>query len=106
MDGEYYESGGLRWGSSYWLSANATFPFGKIWIDDEKIVIEVDLLVKKRRFDFPKEAIQRLAMKRALMGKGLVIQHSVEDYPRFVLFWTFSFPRLKSNLEQRGYTVD
>jgi len=36
---------------------------------------------------------------------GLQILHAREDYPPFIVFWTFNFSLLRSELQKLGYGV-
>jgi hypothetical protein len=46
-----------------------------------------------------------LSRYRGFTSSGLQIEHTVPRYPRFMLFWTFSFDALKAELESLGYAV-
>ncbi len=52
----------------------------------------------------PKNQLIRLSEHRSL-SNGLRIQHSIQSYTQFIVFWTFSFAKLRQALEERGYTV-
>jgi hypothetical protein len=39
------------------------------------------------------------------LSPGLKIVHAVSGYPRTVIFWTFAFARLRSQLEKFGYHI-
>ena len=38
---EYVETGGLRWGESYWRAANATWPFAKVRISQGRVQLRM-----------------------------------------------------------------
>jgi hypothetical protein len=47
----------------------------------------------------------RLSRYRGFISTGLQIEHGVPRYPRFMVFWTFSYDVLKAKLEALSYTV-
>lgn len=65
-----------------------------------------------REYVFPKQRIERLSRHRGIFSVGLRIEHNVEWYPEFVVFWVSIFPwtswfqKLKVQLEELGYTVE
>jgi hypothetical protein len=79
---------------------NATWPFATIEITDS----EVRLRCFWRGWTFPKNQIIRLSKERSF-STGLRIQHDIDSYAKFIVFWTFGFGKLKRALEERGYTV-
>ena len=79
---------------------NATWPFATLEVTDS----ELCLRCLWKCWTFPKNAITRLSQHRSL-SIGLRIQHSIPNYTRFIVFWTFGFAKLRRALEERGYTV-
>ena len=60
---------------------------------------------------FGRSDILSLSKFRGSFSTGLLIEHAVPTYPRFVVFWVDPFPwgkrfaRLKDTLESLGYDV-
>ena len=79
---------------------NATWPFASLEVTDS----ELRLRCFWQCWTFPKNQIVRLSEHRSF-STGLRIQHSIESYTRFIVFWTFGYGKLKHALEERGYTV-
>jgi hypothetical protein len=79
---------------------NATWPLAQLSADRDAIALRCLF-----RFTFPRHKITRLSRYRRFFSTGLQIEHTVSRYPRFMVFWGFSFERLKAELEALGYTV-
>src|SRR6185436_8925558 len=80
---------------------NATWPFATLQVTE----CELRLRCFGKRWTFPKAELIRLSEHRGFFSVGLRIQHRIERYTQFIVFWSFAFPTLKRVLEQRGYTV-
>lgn len=79
---------------------NATWPFATVEVADT----ELRLRCFWKCWTFPKSKITRLSEHRSF-STGLRIQHRIDNYTPFIVFWTFGFTKLKRALEERGYTV-
>ena len=79
-----------------------TWPFAKLRADTEAITITATAFGD---FTFSTNDIVELRKKRGLFSVGLLISHANDDYPPYILFWTFSFRSLKHNLKRLGYSV-
>ncbi len=101
MIATFSQTGGVRIGRGTFFVFNASWPFASLRVDDS--VLTLSCLGKK--WTFPRTSIQRLSKHRGLFSVGLRIEHSVERYAKFIVFWTFRFARLKQELENRGYLV-
>jgi hypothetical protein len=95
MTSTFAQIGGARIGL-----ANATWPLARLSADRDAIGLRCLF-----KFTFPRDSITRLSRYRGFTSSGLQIEHTVPRYPRFMLFWTFSFDALKAELEGLGYTV-
>lgn len=102
----YKETGGLRWGQSLMRGLNASWPFAKLHASRDEIRIDVSIFwMWRRTFRFARREIRALRRRRGLVSVGLRVEHDRPDYPPFILFWTFKYPRLKAGLVQLGYEV-
>jgi hypothetical protein len=99
----YFQRGGLRWGNSFWLGWNATWPFATLDATADFLNIAVGFGPFKRKFDFGKEEVQAVKLKGGFFSIGLQVEHLRPDYPPFVLFWTFAPRRLRLKLTEFGY---
>jgi hypothetical protein len=103
---QYVETGGLRWGQSFWSGENATWPFARIRVSSDRLRISVlDWNFSKRWFDFEQLEVRQLRRKRGLFSVGIVVEHLKREYPPFILFWTFRYKTLSRALRRFGYTV-
>ncbi len=95
MTSTFAQLGGARIGF-----VNATWPFAQLSADRDAIALRCLF-----KFTFPRDSITKLGRYRGFTSSGLQIEHTVPRYPRFMVFWTFSFDALKGELEALGYTV-
>ena len=102
----YTETGGIRYGSSFWIATNFTWPFVTLTARHSDVSIRISLgRLWSRTFAFERSQIQSISKKRGLISTGIVIEHSNAEYPPFILFWTFRYEALKEQLEAVGYSV-
>jgi hypothetical protein len=95
------ETGGFRVGRSALLALNATWPFGTLQIHHDRLVLSTLF----RRYTFLRESIVALSVFSGLFSRGLRIEHSVPDYPRFIVFWSSHMSRLQQRLGEAGYVL-
>ncbi len=108
MDEQYTETGGLRWGRSFWGGTNATWPFATLHAGHDEITIVLNVLgVMKETFRFSPDDLTAIRRQRGIFpfNTGVVFEHSVTSYPPFILFWTFQYHRLKTELNRLGFEV-
>ncbi len=96
------ETGGLRWGESFWMAANATWPFATLNASPEALCISGIV-----NLDFRKADIKAIRRKKGMLpfSTGIVIEHQKLGFPEFILFWTFRYKRLKTELTRLGFIV-
>ena len=90
--------GGLHAGASYYNAINATWPFAKLRIEKESIVISSPIGNPK----FARAQITKLSKYSGFFSKGLKIDHSANQ-PPFIVFWSFDLLAVKRCLEENGY---
>lgn len=98
--------GGIRFGKSYWKAANATWPFTRLTIEPDALVLSTAFF---KTFRLEKAPIKRLSKYSGFIpfvSTALRIEHTVAEYPSFMLFWTFSPESVKSALIQNGYAFN
>lgn len=95
METTFTQVGGARISSF-----NATWPLATFEVSNS----ELRLRCFWTCWTFPKQQITRLSQHHHV-STGLRIQHSIESYAPFIVFWTFGFAELKRALETSGYTV-
>ena len=101
MSTAFSQTGGMRVGGGAFISFNASWPFASLRVDDSGLTLKC----LAKQWIFPKTSICRLSRHNGLFTVGLRIEHSIESYREFLVFWTFRFGRLQRELEQRGYEV-
>ncbi len=97
---KFTQIGGLRVGLTAFRSFNATWPFAALTVNRS----ELGLTCLGKRWSFPRESIRKLSKVNGWLSKGIRIEHRVENYSDYIVFWTFSFDQIKVELEQRGYS--
>ena len=96
----FTQTGGVRIGTGFG-AFNASWPFAGLRVDDTELV----LTCLWERWTFPKSSIRRLSRHEGVFSFGLRIEHSIESYPQFMVFWTFLFGHLQQDLQERGYVI-
>jgi hypothetical protein len=81
---------------------NASWPFARLTATKEKICLQVF----SRKYEIDKSAINKLKKYKGIFSTGLKIEHQNHEIPGRLIFWTFSFKKLKLVLEQMGYKVE
>src|SRR5438876_9610930 len=102
-DDKYSEIGGawaLFW-HRFLPGMTATWPFAKLTVTREAI----SLRLLWKLYVFRTADIVQIRGLSFLFQRGIRIVHTVREYPRFVLFWTFSYWRLTEELRERGFSV-
>jgi len=102
MPEEFDQRGGGRIGHSFWRASNATWPFASLTVTPQTLTLKVLM----KQYTFERETIRQLKRYRGILSTGLQIVHIRKDYPPFIVFWTFSFEVLKSELQRLGYSVE
>jgi hypothetical protein len=106
MEQEFTETGGVRYGRSFWLAWNFTIPFAHLRVTRDALILSVSVFgIWRRTFMFPRLAIRKLRWKRGIFSPGLQIEHALEQYPPFVLFLVGSRKALADGLRGFGYEV-
>ena len=106
MEQEFTQAGGIRYGESFWYATNLTAPLALLRVSKDAIILSTSLLrVGDRTFTFPRSAIRRLRWKRGVFSRGLQIEHTVAEYPPFVLFWVGYRKTVAEGLRAFGYEI-
>ena len=106
MEQEFTHTGGARYGRSFWFAWNFTNPFAHLRITRDALVLSVSAFgIWRRTLLFPRPAIRKLRWKRGIFSLGLQIEHAVDEYPPFVLFWVGSRKALADGLRRFGYKI-
>ena len=95
----FEQTGGYRVGRNAWLAFNASTPFGALRIRAGSIVLQCIA----SSYTFPAEAISRLSLYDGLFSSGLRIEHTIADYPQFIVFWSSNLEKLQEHLHATGF---
>jgi hypothetical protein len=102
MPEEFNQRGGGRIGHSFWRASNATWPFASLKVTPQTLTLKVLM----KQYTFEKENIHQLKRYQGIFSTGLQIVHIRKGYPPFIVFWTFNFEVLKSELQRLGFSVE
>lgn len=86
---------------------NAAYPLVTLTADSQTLCLSCP----GRDYPFPRSSITKLSRHRGFFSVGLRIEHTMETYPQFVVFWvsifswTPGFQLLRGKLESLGYPV-
>jgi hypothetical protein len=87
------------------IPLNFSVPFAHLECNPDAITLNIDALLLKRHYVFPKQLIESLEDYSGLFSKGLQIRHLVDGLPEFIVFWTRDREGLKRALRQLGYPI-
>lgn len=99
------EYGGLRWGHSFWVAKNATWPLATWTIAQNSLAIKVSFPIPMLCADLvftPADVLMLRPFRgiTSIISPGIKIEHCRPDYPPFILFW--SFFNVRSQLADAG----
>jgi hypothetical protein len=84
MKKEFAQTGGARYGRSFWFSWNFTTPFANLSITDAALILSISVFgLWQRTFTFDRASIRNLRWKRGIFSLGLQIEHDISTYRLF-----------------------
>ena len=95
------ERGGMRKGKNYLLSMNFSWPFAKIEVYREMIVLKYFF----GRLQLEKHEIDSIEEFKIGIARGIKINHNRENLSPFIVFFSFSIDNLFVKLEETGYKI-
>jgi hypothetical protein len=103
------ERGGLRWGESFWIAKNATWPFATFTVRANYLevicAVPFPLGIFDATFIFTPSDVSELRIIWGLFSRGVHIKHRREDYPPFIVFWSFSASRVLASAGAAGFRI-
>lgn len=106
MNEEFTQTGGARYGKSFYWALNFTIPFAHLRLTEDTLVLHVSFLgLWRRTFSFSKPEIRTMRWRRGLFSTGLQIEHVRSTYPPFILFWPSDRATLGRCLKDFGYAI-
>ena len=97
----FTQQGGYRVGRSALLSFNASWPFGSIEVRSGQLALHCIT----RTLDFPVSKVTSASIYYGLFSVGVRVEHTIANYPRFVVFWTRDPDELMRRLKDAGYPI-
>ncbi len=97
----FTQQGGYRVGRNALLSFNASWPFGSVELRSGQLALHCIT----RRLVFPVSSVTSVSTYHGLFSVGVRIEHTIPDYPRFVVFWTRKPDELIQHLKDAGYPI-
>ena len=91
--------GGAQIGYGNSTAYGASWPFAYLKVTEDNIL----LMFLWNKYYFDKKNITYLKKYKGCILSGLQIVHDVKGCPTFIVFRTFNFDELKSQLEEWGY---
>lgn len=98
----FKQTGGYRVGLNGFFSINASWPFGSLEVQPDQLVLRCLTC----SYVFPAASITRVSFHQGFFSSGLRIEHSIPDYPAFILFWSSDMKELGRKLTQAGFQVE
>lgn len=102
MEKIYAERVGARWGQSFWIAANFSWPFAKIILTKDYGML---IILGMKKFCLQRQDIQEFKIIKAMFSTGIQIKHTRIDYPEFILFWPSDLDDMKAKLEAFQYPI-
>jgi hypothetical protein len=85
-----YYIGGFCIGNSRMDSFYVSYPFAKLQILNDQLIIQNRLRIVFRQIIIPKTEIVKLENMRGFVSRGIRVYHTSSSLPRYIVFWTFS----------------
>jgi hypothetical protein len=86
--------GGLLWGDTIFRRRNVSYPFAKLIVEDEHIILKIPTTELR----LSRDEIIGFLIKNRIFYKGIVFQHVNNDVPKTITFWTFQPAAVLSEL--------
>jgi hypothetical protein len=100
-DEVFTQQGGYRIGRNAWLSFNASWPLGSLEVRSGQLA----LCTITRRLVFPVTSVTAISTYYGMFSVGIRIEHTVPEYPRFIVFWSRQPEVLIERLKGAGFPI-
>ena len=101
----YSQVGGATIGWNRWLAIYVSIPFGRITVAPEEVTLGISFLGLRKIYRIDREQLCSVAEYHGVFTKGVKLEHNVETYPKFMVFWSSKSDELKANLTRLGYKL-
>jgi hypothetical protein len=97
----YGKTGGCEVGPNSWLAQSWTWPFAGLYIYRDELVLSMSF----RRYSFSRAQISQIRRYQNGLSCGLKIEHTVADYPAFMVFWPPDIEEFEEALDANAFRV-
>jgi len=105
MSTGYSELGICSWGRSIGVTAHASWPTTRLHIARELLTIEAGFWPFRRVFRFRPPEVRVIYKRKGLLTVSVDLDHDNMDYPLHLVYSTWNYEQLRTELEVRGYEV-
>jgi hypothetical protein len=97
----YGQEGACEVGRNRWLAKEWTWPFAGLYIYRDELVLSMSF----QRYSLPRTAISQVCRYRSGLSVGLKIEHTVPDYPPFMVFYPSDVEEFEEALDANAFRV-
>jgi hypothetical protein len=97
----YGQEGACEVGRNSWLSQVWTQPFAGLYIYRDELVLSMSF----RRYPFSRDQISQIRRYRSGLSRGLKIEHTVSEYPPFMVFYPQDIDEFEEALDANAFPV-
>jgi hypothetical protein len=97
----YGNTGGCEVGRNSWLAKEWTWPFAGLYIYRDELVLSMSF----HRYSLPRAAISQIRRYRSGLSLGLKIEHTVPDYPPFMVFYPWDIEEFEQALDANAFPL-
>jgi hypothetical protein len=91
----------MQWGNWRWFLSYATWPLVDLHVCDDRLI----LTAPGGAYEFPRNKITQLTMRRRLVSRSLRIAHSIQEYPPIIIFSTYDYKEMYDSLTGAGFPL-
>ena len=95
------QTGDCSIGRNSWLAEYITWPFSGLYLYRDELVLSMPF----RRYRFPRDQISCIHRYRYALMRGLQIEHSVANYPSFVVFFPSDVTEMEEALDENAFPL-
>ena len=97
----YGQEGACEVGRNSWLAKERTPPFAGLYIYRDELVLSMSF----HRYSLPRTAISQIRRYRRGLSLALKIEHTVSDYPPFMVFYPWDVEEFEEALNANAFPV-
>ena len=97
----YGQEGACEVGRNSWLAKEWTRPFAGLYIYRDELVLSMSF----HRYSLPRTAISQIRRYPSGLSLGLKIEHTVSDYPPFMVFYPSDVEEFEEALDANAFPL-